>query len=116
MVRRREPCIRSYETVQLTVLGDKGYSIAGHAIQLSAHGMRLVLDEPIPVAATVKVAGIDWMSLGEVCYCIQERSHYAVGLRLDQALVGLEELAARNRKWSEENPLLGLDETEQLLA
>ena len=104
MERRREPRIRSYETVQLTVLGNDGYSTAANALQLSSHGMRLVVDRPIAVNAAVKVDGDRWMVLGEVCYCKPERSHYSVGLQLDQALMGLE------------SSLPALDEAEQLLA
>ena len=116
MERRREPRIQSFETVRLTVLDDNGYSTAANALQLSAHGMRLVVDRPIAVTAVVKVEGDDWMALGDVCYCRQERSHYSVGLHLDQALMGLEDLATRSPEWSSEFPLPALDEPEQLLA
>ena len=104
MDRRREPRIQSYQTVELTVLGEPGYSMPAHAIQLSARGMRLVVDRPVLVNSAVKVVSQDWMVLGEVCYCKLERSHYAVGLQLDQALAGLK------------GRLPALDETEQLLA
>jgi hypothetical protein len=116
MDRRREPRIRAYETVNLTVLGDAGYCAVANAIQLSAHGMRLVMDRPIPVNAVIKVVGDDWLALGEVCYCKLERSHYSVGLQLDQALLGLEELAARNRDFLADELLPSLDEAEQLLS
>ena len=95
MDRRREPRIQSYQTVELTVLGDGGYSTPAQAIQLSSHGMRLVLDRPVAVNAAVKVVGNDWLVLGEVCFCRPERSFYSVGLSLDQALMGLQDLAAR---------------------
>jgi hypothetical protein len=100
MDRRREARIRAYETVNLTVLGDSGFSTSANAIQLSPHGMRLVIDRPIPVNAAIKVVCDDWLGLGEVCYCRQEREHYVVGLQLEHALVGLEELTARNRDLS----------------
>jgi hypothetical protein len=116
MDRRREPRIRAYETVNLTVLGDAGYSTPANAIQLSAHGMRLVTDRPIPVNAAIKVVCDDWLGLGDVCYCHQERGHFVIGLRLDQALVGLEGLAFQNRDLSREEPLRAPDEVEQLLA
>jgi hypothetical protein len=35
----------------------------------------------------------DWMAFGDVCHCRRERHHYTVGLQLDQALIGLGELA-----------------------
>jgi hypothetical protein len=116
MDRRREPRIRAYETVNLTVLGDSGYSAPANAIQLSPHGMRLVIDRPIPLNAPIKVVCDDWLGLGDVCYCIEERGHFVVGLQLDQALIGLEALTARNRDLSSEQPLRALHEVEQLLA
>jgi PilZ domain-containing protein len=116
MDRRREPRIRAYETVSLTVLGDAGYTTSANAIQLSSHGLRLVLDRPIPVNAAIKVVCDDWLGLGEVCYCNEERGHYVVGLQLDQALVGLEDLAERNRDRSTDERLPAADEVEQLLS
>jgi hypothetical protein len=116
MDRRREPRIRAYETVSLTVLGEAGYSTSANAIQLSSHGMRLVLDRPIPVNAAIKVVCDDWLGLGEVCYCKQERRHYVVDLQIDQVLVGLGDLAERTRDRSTEEPLPALDEVEQLLS
>jgi hypothetical protein len=110
MDRRLEPRISSYQTVTLTILGNAGFSMQANAIDFSAHGMRLVLDQPIPVNAAIKVSGNDWMALGDVCYCKMERSHYAVGLHLDQALVGLEHMA-RYRE-----TLTALNEAEQLIA
>jgi len=121
MDRRREPRIRAYETVQLTVLGDAGYSTPANAIQLSSHGMRLVVDRPIAVNAAIKILAGDWLGLGEVCYCKLERSHYVVGLDLDQALMGLEDLAARNqdfadRDFVEEAPLPAFHEAQKFIA
>jgi hypothetical protein len=115
MDRRREPRIRTYETVQLTVLGAAGYTTPANAIQLSRHGMRLVTDHPLPMNAAIKIVCDDWMALGEVCYCRQDRSHYAVGLQLDQAIMGLKELEARSRDFSaDESPIL--NEAEQSIA
>lgn len=102
MDRRREPRIESYQTVKLTMLGEAGFSCRAHAIQLSAGGMRLVLDEPVPVSAAVKVEADDWLALGEVCYCRHERAYYSVGLRLDQALVGLRALDETTRQFRDE--------------
>ena len=112
MERRREPRIQAHETVELTVLGNGGYTILAHAVQLSGRGMRLVLDRPIAVSAAIKVHAGDWLALGEVCYCRKELSHYAVGLRLEQALVGLWELAKRNLEFQAE----ALEEHEELVG
>ncbi len=116
MDRRREPRIRAYQTVQLTVLEDPEYNAPANATQLSLHGMRLILDRPIPVNAPVKVVCDDWLGLGEVCYCRFEREHYVVGLQLEQVLIGLEELAKQNQDCLEDESSPALDEAEQLLT
>jgi len=116
MDRRREPRIRAYETVQLTVLGDAGYTHPANAVQLSAHGIRLILDQPIPVSAAIKVVCDDWLALGEVCYCKLDRVHYVVGLQFEHVLVGLEDLAEQSRDFSAEEALPALDEAEQLVS
>jgi hypothetical protein len=100
--------------VQLAILGKAGRTVAAHAIQISRHGMRLVIDSPIPVSAAVKVIGDDWLVLGEVSYCREERGHYAVGLHLDQALMGLKELD--ERRTPSRTSLPRLKETKQLSA
>jgi hypothetical protein len=78
--------------------------------------MRLVIDRPIPVNAAVKIVCDDWLGLGEVSYCTEERGHYVVGLHLDQVLVGLGELTGRNRDLSTEESLPALHEVEQLFS
>ncbi len=102
MDRRREPRIETYQTVRLTPLCQGGHAIAAHAIELSSHGMRLVLEHPIAVNTVVKVQAADWMVLGDVCYCRLERSHYKVGLALEQALMGLREISEFKREWCDE--------------
>jgi hypothetical protein len=49
------------------------------------------------VNAAVKVEGDDWMMLGEVCYCRQEGIHFVAGLRIEQTLENLQELAELNK-------------------
>ena len=116
MERRRAPRIRSYETVQLTVLGDAGYTAPAHAIDLSATGMRLVTHRPIPINVPVKVLGFDWLALGDVRYSIPERDHFAVGLQIEHVLVSLAELARLNHNLADDDSLSPLQKPKQLLA
>ena len=97
MERRREARIRTDKPVELTVLGSDEASGPAQAIEFSGHGLQLVLHRPIPVNAAVKVEGDDWMMLGEVCYCRQEGIHFVAGLKIDQTLENLEELAELNK-------------------
>jgi hypothetical protein len=97
MERRREARIRTDTPVELTVLGSAQTSGPAQAIEFSGHGLQLVIHQPIPVNAAVKVEGDDWMMLGEVCYCRQEGIHFVAGLRIDQTLDNLQELAELNK-------------------
>src|SRR5579864_7498918 len=96
MERRREARIRTDKPVELTVLGNDEASGPAQAIEFSGHGLQVVLHRPIPVNAAIKVEGDDWMMLGEVCYCRQEGIHFAAGLKIDQTLENLQELADLN--------------------
>lgn len=95
MERRREPRIACYQRAWLTVLGENHRSIACHAIELSGRGMRIVLDQDVPPGTPIAIETRDWMAFGEVCYSRHEYTHYAVGLRLDQALALREAVALR---------------------
>jgi hypothetical protein len=118
MERRREPRIQAYQKVDLILLGDVAPPIDAHATQSSGSGLRLVLKQPVPVGIAVKVQGDDWLVLGEVCYCRQERLNFVAGLQLEHSLIGLRELEELNRKFMreleqpEEDPgLVALDVT-----
>ena len=97
MERRREPRIACYQRAWLTVLGTQPRSIPCYAVELSGHGLRIVLDEPLTVNAAISVETGDWMAFGEVCYSRHEYSHYVAGLELDQVMMGLRELDALRR-------------------
>jgi hypothetical protein len=97
MERRREARIRTDKPVELTVLGNDEASGPAQAIEFSGRGLQLVLHRPIPVSAAVKVEGDDWMMLGEVCYCRAEGIHFVAGLKIDQTLENLQELAELNK-------------------
>jgi hypothetical protein len=97
MERRREARIRTDKPVELTVLGNEESSGPAQAIEFSGHGLQLVIHRPIPVNAAVKVEGDDWMMLGEVCYCRQEGIHFVAGLKIEQTLENLQELAELNK-------------------
>jgi hypothetical protein len=97
MERRREARIRTDKPVELTVLGHDDASGPAQAIEFSGQGLQLVLHRPIPVSAAVKVEGDDWMMLGEVCYCRPEGIHFVAGLKIDQTLENLQELAELNK-------------------
>ena len=96
MERRREVRIRTDKPVEVTVLGSNEASSPAQAVEFSGHGLQLVLPQPLPVNAPVKIEGDDWMMLGEVCYCRQEGIHFVAGLKIDQTLDNLQELSELN--------------------
>jgi hypothetical protein len=96
MERRREARIRADKPVELTILGNEEASGPAQVIEFSGHGLQVVLHRPIPVNSAIKVEGEDWMMLGEVCYCRQEGIHFLAGLKIDQTLDNLNELAKLN--------------------
>jgi hypothetical protein len=111
MERRREPRIQAYQKVDLIVLGHDAPASDAHATQFSGNGLRLVLKQSVPVGTAVKVQGDDWLVLGEVCYCRQERLNFVVGLQLEHSLMGLQQLEELNRKFMSE-----LEPREDLVA
>ncbi|MBZ5606722.1 MAG: hypothetical protein LAP38_00580 [Acidobacteriia bacterium] len=93
----REPHVQCYQSAELTLLGAGGYSISGHVINLTGQNMRIVVNQPVGVKIAASIRVGDWLAFGEVYYCELEHSHYAVGLRLDQVVMGLRELDALRR-------------------
>jgi hypothetical protein len=102
--RRREPRFDIEKRIVVTLLGDGGATVPGLAIELSGSGMRLLLKRAIPVGATVKAETEDSMMLGEVCFCEAQASGFLVGLKLNQVLSNLGELARLNRRIMGEEP------------
>ena len=96
MERRRETRVPADLPVELTVLGSNEGAGPAQVIEISGHGLQLVVHRPVPINAAVKVDGDDWLMLGEVCYCRQEGLQYVVGLQIDQSLHGLKKLAELN--------------------
>ena len=107
MERRSEPRFEAQKTVILTLLEENGAALPALAVELSGSGMRLMLSRPVLIGAAVKVELDDSMILGEVCYCEPHSSGFLVGLKLNQVLSNLSELAKLNRR------LLGEDPREQ---
>lgn len=104
MERRREVRIRTDTPVELTVLGSGEASGPAQAVEFSGHGLQVVVHRPIPVNAAVKVEGDNWMMLGEVCYCRPEGIHFVAGLKIDQTLENLRELAELNENLLSTSP------------
>jgi len=102
--RRSEPRFDAQKNIIVTLLGDGGLSLPALAIEISGGGLRLSLNRAIQVGTAVKVETEDSMMLGEVCYCTPQSSGFLVGLKLNQVLSNLSELARLNRRIMGEEP------------
>jgi hypothetical protein len=102
--RRSEPRFDTEKSIVVTLLGAGGVTLPGVAIEISGSGMRLLLNRAIPVGAAVKAETEDSMMLGEVCYCEAQAIGFLVGLKLNQVLSGLGELARLNRRVMGDEP------------
>ncbi len=97
MEKRLEPCVYCYQPAELRLLDADGYSLPGHVIHLDGKNLRIVVDRLVEVNQPASIRVGDWMGFGEVSYCQPEYSHYAIGLELDQVVIGLNELDALRR-------------------
>jgi len=96
--RRSEPRFDAQKTVIVTPLEENSTPLPALAVEVSGNGMRLILSRPLPIGAAVKVEPDDSMILGEVCYCQPRSGGFLVGLKLNQVLSNLEQLAKLNRR------------------
>jgi hypothetical protein len=95
----RQPHFTCYESALLTLLAQDRRTLPAHLIQLSGRNLRVVLDEPAALSAPVSIETGDWLAIGEVCSCRAEYTHYAIGLQLEQMLIGLRDLLHVQREW-----------------
>jgi hypothetical protein len=91
--------IQSYQSAQVTPLGDASLPVTAHVLSLTGHDMDLVLDRRLTAGTAVRVESRNWLMLGEVLNCVPEHSRYKARLRLAHALPGLRELADMNRRF-----------------
>jgi hypothetical protein len=69
----------------------------GHILDVSEHGMALLLPSPVPAGSAIKIECGDTLVLGEVSYCIPREGAYRAGLVIKHRLAGLAELHRLNR-------------------
>ena len=92
----------------MTLLGEKKKRVAGCVLNVSGHGLKLMLDEPALAGTALMVEWADAQLLGEVCYSIETPEGYAIGVKIEHALLNTAELERLSRR------LLGEPETESL--
>ena len=106
MDRRRQPRLAVDQPVEITTLTRPSQTFSGRALDLSGSGMRVALPTAIPVNTLVRIEAPDLLLLGEVCWTRQVDGGCELGLKLQHALTGLDELERLNRGlWQEFAPL-----------
>src|SRR5258708_8215315 len=98
MERRREARIPSNQSVWLTVLGENEVRCRATTVDISGHGIKLMVAWKFPQDAAVKIEFDDELFLGEVCYCRPESGGFIMGIEIDQVLSGLRDLAHLRRR------------------
>jgi len=90
--KRKEPRVEVSGPARVTLPGEGNRQVRGEAVNVSGSGLRLMLEEPVVPGTPIMV---DWegaQAMGEVCYCRQEQGAFAVGLKLESALIGTGDL------------------------
>lgn len=91
--------IQSFQPIQVTPLVGATATMDGHILTLTGTDMELVLNRHLAAGTAVRVQAPNWLMLGEVLYCVPERSRHKARLRLEHALPGLGVLTDMNRRF-----------------
>lgn len=104
MERRREPRFFSNERAFVTVLGATEIILCAEAVDVSGRGLKLHSTIPIAAGAAVKIQMNDSLMLGEVCYSAPDGGRFTIGIKIEQMLTGLKELARLRSRLVEPSP------------
>jgi hypothetical protein len=81
--QRREPRVKTSVPVVLTVLGiDALQVMEACTLNVSEHGLRLRVPQPIPAGTLIKADALEIRMLGQVLRCVPMDGAYHVGVRL----------------------------------
>ncbi|MBX9603113.1 MAG: PilZ domain-containing protein [Bryobacteraceae bacterium] len=105
MDRRQQPRLSFNQPVEITTLSDPPRTLSGRAVDLSGAGMRVFLAAELPPGTLVRIDTPGMLLLGEVCWTRAVDAGIELGLKLQHALAGIEELERLNRGlWQEFAP------------
>ncbi len=106
--QRKQPRFNVADPAHVTLLGERKKRVAGCVLNVSGHGLKLMLAEPAPAGTALMVEWADAQLLGEVCYSIETQEGYAIGVKIEHALMNTAELERLARR------LLGEPEPESI--
>lgn len=90
--KRSQPRYPVGSSVEVCWLTEPPVRFSGQLSNLSANGLRLLVERELPPGAPVQVSLEDLILLGEVRYCRPAGGLYAVGLELEHCLTLTAEL------------------------
>jgi hypothetical protein len=93
MDKRREPRSLAGQTVDVTVYADHLSTYSAQVRNASYRGLALFLPDAVKCGTALRVRLEDAILLGEAVHCRPEGEGYLVGVRLEQVLAGLADLA-----------------------
>jgi hypothetical protein len=79
--------------VQIAGLGDLQLQATGSILDVSPNGLRIGTTASIPKGSFLKIQFDDATILSEVRYCQKQKSGYAIGVFVEEILIGTSELA-----------------------
>jgi hypothetical protein len=89
--RRQTPRQQLSQSAVVSLLRT-GQVLHGEFRNLSEGGTQILLHEPLPLASSVKIEYGDKVLLGEVVYCRREQAWWLLGIRVERALSGVNDL------------------------
>lgn len=93
MERRREPRFAMDQPVVVTLLDGREIRRRAQVTNASALGVGIEMRCPVAQGARVKIEFGEAVALGEVVHCREAAGAYYVGVRLEQALKSVADLA-----------------------
>lgn len=97
MERRSSLRVGFNQSVRVTALGGNRCQMAARALDASERGIRLLLPADLKPGDLVRIDVDDALLLGEVCYCQPGEGGFTAGIKLDQALDRIGDLARLHR-------------------
>ena len=93
MERRREPRFACCEEATVTLLSDPEVRVAVRVTNISVSGMTVEMARPAPPGSRLRIEFQGALAIGEVISCRSVAGGCFVGIRLEQAMNSLADLA-----------------------
>jgi hypothetical protein len=93
--RRSEPRFKTKLPIEMILLSDRQVRVPALLTDVSMHGIGILVNRPIPIAAKVKITfSKDETLMGEVSHCAPRHDGFALGVQLFQALTDIGEVTS----------------------